>query len=211
MRLKEWCDSNWYYLKDSLEWINIDRYWDWCVSVTTILKLIVDPKFDYVLQNNKEAVELAASKWTEEHYKAEKFFEKWSWVTDMNLNFTKFHSLYNVDIISTEQTLYKDIYIKNLDKENLSDKYTIRWTIDCIGYYEDYPYSKWIANIDYKNSDKHSAKYLMQLAGYKWLNWNNWMLVYGKWKLKVVPYNWELDSLWIELLEYFISLLNNNE
>lgn len=196
MNLKEWCDSNWYHLKDSLEWINIDRYWDWCVSVTTILKLIVDPKFDYVLQNNKEAVELAASKWTEEHYKAEKFFEKWSWVTDMNLNFTKFHTLYNTDIISTEQTLYKEYkWIK------------VRWTIDCIWNCQSISQSISLElNIDYKNSDKHSAKYLMQLAWYKWLNWNNWMLVYGKWKLKVVSYNWELDSIWIELLEYFISL-----
>ena len=203
MNLKEWCETNRFYLKDKIDF-EVDRYWDWNISITTILKLIWDPWFDFVMDNYWEQVKKAASKWTEVHKEAEDFFVKWSWVKTMNLNFTKFHTLYNVKVISNETTYMK-----------LYNDFIIRWSVDCTWEcMYDNPFtspSYFIRNIDYKNSDKHSPKYLMQLAWYKWLNWNNWVLVYWKGKLKVVEYNWELDSIWEELVDYFLTLYRMNE
>lgn len=193
MNLKQWCDSHWFKLKESIDF-DIDRYWDGNISITTVLKIIEDPIFDYVMTNHKEAVEKAAEQWTHEHYKADKFFDKWSWVTDMNLNFTKFLTLYDVKIIHREKIFYKEY-----------KWFKFRWSVDLL-WEVNYPFTSH-KNIDYKNSTKHSPKYLMQLEWYHWLNSFLWLLVYGKWKLKVIEYNWELESIWLELLDYFISLL----
>jgi hypothetical protein len=197
MDLKQWCDNNWYYLKDKIDF-TYWRYWDWYVSVTEILKLIWDPWFEYVMKYNEDKVKEAAIKWTEVHKQAEDFFTPKSWVIDVNQNFMKFHTLYDVTILKQEETYYRD---------------SVRWTIDCVGkvMYEN-PYtipSYYITNIDYKNSAKHSPKYLLQLAWYKWLNWNVWILVYWKWKLKVIEYTSELDNIWIELVDLFFKLKNN--
>lgn len=192
MNLNKWCEANWYYLKDKIDFTYL-RYWDWFVSVTEILKLIWDPWFEYVMKHNEDKVKEAASKWTEVHKQAEDFFTPKSWVIDVNQNFMKFHTLYDVTILKQEETYYK---------------YGVRWSIDCIGKV-NYDWLTQILNIDYKNSQKHSPKYWLQLAWYKWLNWNNWVLVYGKWKLKVIHYNWELDNIWIELVDLFFKLKNN--
>ena len=56
MNLKEWCDKNWYYLKDKIDY-NWDRYSDGNVSITSILKLIVDSIFDFVMNKYKDKVE----------------------------------------------------------------------------------------------------------------------------------------------------------
>ena len=192
MNLNDFCYKYNYKLKDKIDF-EVDRYWDWMISVTTILQLLYDPKFDYVLRNNKEAVDIAAKKWTEEHYKAEKFFDANSWVTDMNPMFMKFISLYNVTPLKREETVYREYkWIK------------FRWTIDCIGDI-DYPLYKWIYNIDWKNSKTESSKYHLQLSGYKWFNWNEWILVYGKDKLKVV-HTEDYSEVWQELVDYFITL-----
>ena len=192
MDLKQWCDSNWFYLKDKIDF-TYWRYWDWYVSVTEILKLIWDPWFEYVMKYNEDKVKEAAIKWTEVHKQAEDFFTPKSWVIDVNQNFMKFHTLYDVTVLKQEETYYKE---------------GVRWSIDCIGKV-NYDWLTQILNIDYKNSEKHSLKYLLQLAWYKWLNWNNWVLVYGKWKLKVVHYNGELDSIWLELVDLFFKIKNN--
>lgn len=193
MKLYKWIEDNWYKLKYSLDWIDLNRYWDWMISVTTVLQLIYDPKFDYVLRNNKEAIDIACKKWTEEHLKAEKFFDANSWVTEMNPMFMKFISLYNVTPLKREETVYREYkWVK------------FRWTIDCIGDI-DYPLYKWIHNIDRKNSKTESPKYHLQLSGYKWMNWYEWILVYGKDKLKVV-HTEDYSEVWQELLDYFITL-----
>lgn len=191
MKLKKWCENNWYYLKDKIdfEWW---RHWDWIVTVTELLKLIWDPWFDFVINKYKDKIIDSAKMWTKAHFDAEQFFNPKSGITKINNNFMIFHTLYNIEIIDKEKTLYKD---------------NIRWTIDLI-WKTNYYWTTQIFNIDYKNSMKHSNKYLMQLAWYKYLNWNNWILVYGKWKLKVINYNWELDELFIELKNYFFDLLN---
>lgn len=44
---------------------------------------------------------------------------------------------------------------------------------------------------------------------YKRLNGNDWILVYGKWKLKVIEVEDFYKDLFIELKDYFIWLLNN--
>ena len=195
MNLNTFCSKYNYKLKDSLDWIDLNRYWDWMISVTTVLQLLYDPKFDYVLRNNKEAVDIASKKWTEEHYKAEKFFDANSWVTEMNPNFLKFVSLYNVTPLKREETVYREY--KGVK---------FRWTIDCIGDI-DYPLYKWIYNIDWKNSKTESAKYHLQLSGYHWMNWNEWILVYGKDKLKVV-HTHDYSEVWQELVDYFITFFN---
>jgi hypothetical protein len=192
MNLQQWCESNWYYLKDRIDF-KYGRHWDGLPTVTEILQLIWDPWFQYVMNNYEDKVKEAADKWTAVHKQAEQFFIAKSWVTEMNLNFTKFHTLYNITILKQEKTYYRDC---------------IRWTVDlvweCTSY--DWMYENQILNIDYKNSNKHSPKYLLQMAWYKYLNWNNWILVYGKWKLKVFHYNWELDDIWIELVNLFFKL-----
>lgn len=192
LKLKQWCKDNWYYLKNEIDfkwW----RYWDWNVSVTELLKLIWDPKFDFVMFKYKNKVDEAAKIWTQVHSDADHFFNAKSGITKMNKNFMIFHTLYNVEVIKREETLYKD---------------WVRWTIDLIGKI-NYDWVNGIFNIDYKNSDTHSPKYLLQLAWYKWLNWNNWILVYWKTKLRVVHYNWELDDIWLELKDYFFKLNKN--
>lgn len=205
MNLLEWCESNWYYLKDKIDF-NYWRYLDWFVSVTEVLKLIWDPWFEYVMKYNEDKVKEAAVKWTEVHKQAEDFFTPKSWVIDVNQNFMKFHTLYDVKILKQEETYYKYVW-------EVKWIHWIRWSVDCIGeVMYDNPFTKpsyYITNIDYKNSEKHSPKYLLQLAWYKWLNWNNWILVYGKWKLKIVHYDWELDNIWIELVDLFFKLKNN--
>lgn len=199
MNLNTFCSKYNYKLKDSLDWIDLNRYGDWMISVTTVLQLIYDPKFDYVLRNNKEAIDKACKEWTHEHYRVEKFYDKDSWVIDMNPNFMKFISLYNVTPIKREETVYREYnWIK------------FRWTIDMIWHCEYYPYLQWTYNIDWKNSKTQSMKYLVQLAWYKWLNWYDWILVYGKDKLIVKEYSWEYDQVWIELVDYFITLYKND-
>ena len=117
MDLNTFCSKYNYKLKDTLDWIDLNRYWDWMISVTTVLQLLYDAKFDYVLRNNKEAIDLACKKWTEEHLKAEKFFDAKSWVTEMNPNFMKFVSLYNVTPLKREETVYREYkeIIRNMD------------------------------------------------------------------------------------------------
>ena len=193
MNLNEFCSKYNYKLKDSLDWIDMNRYGDWMISVTTVLQLLYDPKFDYVLRNNKEAVDIASKKWTEEHLMAEKFFDANSWVTEMNPMFIKFVSLYNVTPLKREETVYREY--KGVK---------FRWTIDCIGDI-NYPLYKWIYNIDWKNSKTESPKYHLQLSGYHWMNWNKWILAYGKDKLKVV-HTHDYSQVWQELVDYFITL-----
>ena len=201
MKLNKWIEDNWYYLKDKIDF-EIDRYKDWHISVTTILKIIWDKWFDYVLTNHKEAVDKAAELWTQEHYKAEKFFEKDSEIKEMNPNFTKFLILKNIEVIDREK------------KETKEYKwFKFRWSIDCIwSCMIDNPFtapSYYDINIDYKNTNKHSPKYVLQLEWYRWFNWYDWILAYWKWKLKCVECKWELQDVWIELVDYFISLLEN--
>lgn len=194
MNLNEFISTHNYKLKDKIDF-KVNRYGDWMNSVTTILQLLYDPKFDYVLKNNKEAVDAACKKWTEEHLKVEKFFSANSWVTEMNPNFMKFISLYNVTPLKREETVYREY-----------NWFKFRWTIDCI-WTIDYPTIwKWTYNIDWKNSKTHSEKYMLQLSWYKWLNRNDWILVYGKDKLKIKEYTWEYDQVWEELINYFITL-----
>lgn len=188
MNIKDWCKDNWYYLKDKIdfEW---DRYWDWIPSITSILQLIWDPWFEFVMKKYGDKVKESAIKWTKEHSNAEQFFNPKSWVTNINKNFMMFHVLYNVNVIETEKTIYKD---------------WIRWTIDLIWEIK----WKWIYNIDYKNTNKHSLKYCLQLWWYKFLNWNPWVLVYWKWKLNVKFVEDFYKDLFIELKNYFFYLLN---
>lgn len=189
MNLKEWCDKNWYYLKDTIdyEW---DRYWDGNVSITSILKLIVDPTFEFVMNKYKDQVEEAANEWTRIHKQAEDFHTKWSWVNEINKNFMLFHTLYWIESIWQELTFYKE---------------WVRWTVDAV-----WSNIEWkLFNIDYKNTNKHSEKYCLQLWWYKWLNGNDGMLVYGKWKLKVIEVPDYYLDLFVELKDLFFTLLNN--
>ena len=105
-----------------------------------------------------------------------------------------FHTFYCTEVISQEQTFYKE---------------WVRWTIDNISYCVNYPYWQWIRNIDYKNTNKHSEKYCLQLWWYKWLNGNDGILVYGKWKLKVVEVPDYYLDLFVELKDYFFTLLKH--
>lgn len=185
MNLQQFCDKYKYKLRTSLpKWW--DRYWNWVPSVTTILSLLQDEWFNKVLQYNAEAVDNAVQEWLQTHKDAELFFQPLSWVSKTHPNVMKFHVLYNVNVIWTEITYKKDI----------------SWCVDLVCEIDGKLY-----NVDYKHAKYHSAKYLLQLMGYKYLNWNDWMLVFTKWKLKIINWDNSYYDIFIELKDYFLNLL----
>lgn len=196
MNLETFCNVYWYTLKSEIDY-NWDRYNNWIPSVTSILKLLDDESFNNFATNFSWLLNSSAKEWTRVHKEAEDFFTKWSWIKNINKNFIKFHTLFNVRIIDKEKTIIKDWL------------YPYSWTIDLI-WDISYNNIKWVYNIDYKNSCYHSTKYELQLMWYKYLNWNNWILVYGKWELKTILANDELEEVWIQLLEYFYKLKDGN-
>lgn len=187
MNLIEFCNKYWYTLKDKIP-TNRDRYWTWIPSVTTILSLLEDWWLEYVLKHNKEAITNAINEWLKTHEEAELFFSPQSWVNIVNPNIIKFHVLYDVKIIWTEVYYEKDIC----------------WRIDLIADI------KWqLFNCDYKHAKYSSPKYFLQLMWYKYLNSYDWMLIYTKWKLKVINVDNYYYDIFIELKEYFFKLLKN--
>lgn len=199
MNLKEFINKNWYILKDRIDFV-WDRYWDNTPSVTTILKLIEDPWFNFVMERYKDQVEESAAKWTIVHDAAENFY-RWNFIfTDneedaikLNPNVSKFHSLFVKEILWMETRYEKDWVSWRIDLEALVD---IRW-------YE------YIANIDYKNAKVKSEKYKVQCGWYEWLNWNPWVLAYVNWKLELVQVESFYKDIFVELKDYFFYLLNN--
>lgn len=194
MNLKEFCDKRWFYLKKKIDY-KWDRYNNWVVSVTSILWLIWDSWFDYVKKFYPKELQAAADRWTFVHEQAELFFTKHSWVTKINKNILKFETLYVDNIISTEKRY---------------TKWWISWTIDLIADVDYHKY-KWIYNIDYKNSNLKSFKYKVQLWGYAYLTGNPWLIVYAKTKLEVVEVEDFYTDIFIELKDYFFTLLNNDD
>jgi len=187
MKLIEFCNQYWYKLKDKVDY-DWDRYWDWNASVTSILKMIIDPKFDFILNKYKDQCEKSAFIWKQEHSNVELFFKPKSGVDKMNNNFMKFITLYNIKPIYQEKTYIKD---------------WVRWTIDMIAdvnYYD----LKWTYNIDWKNTNKQSKKYELQLNAYKRLNWYDWILVYWKSNLQIIKVS-DYMEVWLELLNYFLT------
>lgn len=184
-KIKKWSEENWFDLKDSIpsDW---DRYWDWIPSVTTALKLIKDPWFEYVKRNYPKELEQACDKWKIVHTQAEDYFDGTS--TLIHKQIMKFHILYDVQI---------------LDKEKRYEKDWMQWTVDLVCMINGQ-----IKNIDYKSSSNKSKKYLLQMWWYKYLNWYDWWILYlsPKWFNFVEVENEYLD-LFIELKNYFTSLV----
>ena len=185
MTLKEWLDNNWLKLKDKIDW-EWDRYWDWQVSVTTILQIIEDPWFEYVKRNHAEAVEAACERWKAIHSWAEDFFSAKAMAVDKRI--LKFHVLHDVRVTWMEKTYFKE---------------WVRWSVDLEAYVD------WLEkNVDYKSSAKKNPKYHLQITWYYWLNWKGWGILY-LWKsyeyveVDVV----ELLPVFLELKEYFFCLL----
>jgi len=189
MRLKQWCEDNGYSLLDTLP-SNWDRYQDWLPSVTTILKLIQDPWFEYVKRNHAGALETARIRWTITHKESEDFF---NWESDtVHKQIMKFHTLYDVTIIGQEVNFKKDI----------------QWTIDLMAHIGSIIDTD--MNIDYKPKTK-SKKYFIQWWWYEYLNWLKSGILYldkNDYKFEVVT-TWYLE-LFIELKDYFLTLLNND-
>lgn len=188
-KLQDFCNQHWYELKTEIDW-DWDRYKNWIPSVTTILWVIHDPWFSYVLKNFKEKVQEAADRWTIVHSNAELYFKKDSWIKEMNPMFTKLHTLLNIEILNTEERYTRD---------------WISWTIDLIGKV-NYGEHVWVYNIDYKNTDKHSPKYAVQLWGYEYLNGNKWIIAYWKTKLKVIFVEEYYKDIFIEAKDLFSYL-----
>jgi hypothetical protein len=191
LKLKDWCEQNWFYLKDKIDWDWDARYENWIPSVTSILGLIWDAWFDYVKKFHTKALNDAASKWTFVHDEAEHYFKKNSWVVKVNKNILKFHSLYVDDIISTEKRYMR---------------WWVSWTIDLIAKI-DYHRFHWIFSTDYKNSNLKSLKYKVQLWWYKYLTGYPGLIVYAKTKLEVVEVEDIYEDLFIELKDLFFKLL----
>jgi hypothetical protein len=189
MNLNEFCEKHNYKLATSLP-DNWDRYNNWVPSVTTILSLLIDDSFNYVLKHNSSAVKSSITQWLKNHSDAELFFKPQSGITQCNLNVIKFHSYYNAEIIWTEVNYVKDI----------------SGTIDLVCSINWKKY-----NVDYKHASYKSVKYFLQLMWYKYLNWYDWMLVYIKWKLQVIEVTNEYYDVFIELKDYFLKLLNERK
>lgn len=198
MNLQEFCDKNWYILKDKINY-DWDRYSNWTVSVTSILKLLHDPKFEFVMQKYEDKVLEACDRWTLVHNTAEAYFN-WNLVpTDdiencvkLNPNVSKFHSLFVKEITWTETRYEKEWVSWTIDLEAILD---IRWKT-----YE--------ANADYKNAKSKSEKYKLQMWWYKWLNWKPWVLVYVWKKLELIEVSDIYTEIFIELKDYFLTLKN---
>ena len=192
-KIKDWAKENGYILKDKIDW-NWDRYGYWIPSVTTILQLLVEPSFEYVKRRYASEVKIACEKGTKIHWDAEDFFNGDS--EQIHKQIMKFHVLYNVVI------KWKEVKIKI---------HWFQWTIDMV-WELDYLFYwdlRKDMNIDYKSSMNESKKYFLQLMGYKEGNGNDWAILYlndKKFKLVFVPP--EYMELWIELREYFFTLLN---
>lgn len=156
MSLKNFCDQHGYYISETIP-SNWNRYWDGIPSVTTLLSILVDPKFEYIKKNHKQALHDAANRGKETHAKAESFYR---WLgTTLHPQILKFHIVHWVEVIWLEERFEKDI----------------SGTVDCIWYMS----KEWKTyNIDYKNTMHTSEKYKLQLAGYQYLNGNPWWLLY---------------------------------
>lgn len=181
MNLNKFCDDNWYKLMDEIPY-NWNRYQDGIPSVTTILSLIIDPKFEWVKRNHIQAVINAANRGKETHADAESFY-RWLGKT-LHPQILKFHVLHWVEVISTEQRYQKDI----------------SWTIDLVWVIDGITY-----NIDYKNTMHQSLKYKLQLWWYRYLNDNRWALLYlsdKKYILDTIITDMHLD-LFLELKDLF--------
>ena len=189
MDLKEFCEKNWYYLKDRIP-ENWDRRKDWIPSVTTILSLIWDDSFEYVKRFHWTKLKEAATEWTRVHDEADNFFKNNSWTVEVNKNILKFHSLYVTKIINSEER-----YERNW----------VSWRIDLEAEIDYHKYS-WDYNADYKNCKMKSEKYKVQLWGYQFLNWRPWLIVYVKNKLEVVEVPPYYQSIFEELVDYFFKL-----
>jgi len=195
MNLKDFCLQHNFTLKDKIdfEW---DRYWDGIPSVTTILKLIEDPWFEYVKRAYPQEVEKACDNGKIVHKDAEDFFKR-NWSSyEVSPQIMKFHVLYDITPIHFEERFIKDGIQGSID---------IIWNVGRLN--KD-------MNIDYKNTQMHSVKYFVQLMWYKYLNGLDWLLVYaGKWKLKVIEVPNEYFQVFVELRELFFKLKdfdNNN-
>jgi len=197
MNIQEFCDQNWFKLKQSIDW-DWDRYNDGIPSVTTILWLIVDPWFEYVKRNYKEALSKACERWTRIHNEAEDFALGKS--KTQHKQITKFQVLYDVTIESTETKYRKSIFVH-------WEECTIQWTIDVV-------WKLWIipTNADYKSSMNTSLKYLLQLWGYEFLNDRPWVLVHLSDKeFKVISSEYFYKELFLELSHYFFTLLEHGK
>ena len=189
MDLSQFAKQHWYVLKDSLNW-EWDRYGDWNVSVTTILQLLEDPSFEFVKRNNAEALRKACDRWKSIHSSAESFFNWDSILLDKRI--LKWHVLYWVEVVRQETRYFKDWVSWTVDLE-----WFVNWTL---------------RNVDYKSSNNQSMKYHLQLAGYYWLNWNQWSIVYlSKDSFEYV----EVDvqkylPVFLELKELFFTLKNRS-
>ena len=189
-KIKAWAKQNWYVLKDKIDW-DWDRYKDGIPSVTTILQLLVEPSFEYVKRRYASEVREACDRGTKIHWDAEGFFNGDS--EQIHKQIMKFHVLYDVEIKGKEVKIFVNWF---------------QWTIDMV--WEMYSNLSWRENrnIDYKSSMNQSKKYFLQLMGYKEGNGNDWAILYlndKTFKLVLVPN--EYMELWIELREYFFTLL----
>lgn len=187
MNLKQFCEIHWYTLKDRIDfkwW----RHWDWIPTVTEILQLLYDPWFEYVKRAHPITLNKAAEEWTRIHKQAEDYFN-WD-SNDVKNLILQFHLFNDVKTLHQEKTFYK-WWLHNF-----------RWTVDKIWEIESIIY-----NMDYKNSDHQSPKHKVQMWWYKDLDTYNWILVYVWTKLEVVYVESFYQDIFIELKDYFFTLL----
>lgn len=181
-KLREFCWVNKLKLWDEL---NYWRYWDWLISVTEMLSILVDPWFEFIKKNHSDKLKKACDKWTMIHEAIEldaKLDMRWAknkeqqMVHDYMKTYKSWKIIHMIDIEHKEKTYVKD---------------WIRWTIDAI--------SDWWHIIDYKTSRRKNNKYMLQIAAYCWLSWlESWSILY-------MNEEW-FDYIEVENIEYYIDI-----
>jgi len=174
-KLKEFCKNNNFNLSNELIFW---RYWDNNISVTELLTIIIDPRFEYIKYNYKWKLEEACKKWEAIH----SILENNKIVEEDNIYYKYYKRFLEWKIL---------LWITIIEKEKVFIKDWIRWTIDVIT-------NLWI--VDYKTSKKkYDEKYFLQVAWYCWLSNNN------KWNILYINEKW-FDFVEISNMEYYIEI-----
>jgi hypothetical protein len=215
--LKEFCKENWFTLKDRIDY-KWDRYDNLIVSVTSILKIIVDPWFEFVVRNYWDKLQEACDNGTRIHSMWEEFYTP-NYLKQCDSDPSQINLQWSLEEISEDEYLKsnKDISMivkfhclyntENIALEKRYEREWVSWCIDLICKL-NYKWRRLIKNVDWKTSKKHSPKYLVQLWWYKWLNWNDWLIVYIKDKLVIKEVDPKYEKIFIEAKDLFFELLN---
>lgn len=188
-KINKFATDNWLMLSWSFEY---GRYWDWKVSITELLSILVDPSFEYIKVNHAWKLKEACERWTRIHEN----LEKWNDKSDPFYRRWREWKICNgINIIQKENTYSKD---------------EIRGTIDAMVEQEWYT----LFPVDYKSSLRRNEKYCIQVAWYCRLTWaTHWWILYLS-KDKYIYEEVDIEKylpIFLDLLEYSRNIIAINQ